>query len=81
MDVTANQGLMTPSWDNGVVRLYHADARRIPLPDASVHCVVTSPPYWNLRDYGLALSVWGGRLRMSPLLVGGRGRPGFPVER
>jgi DNA modification methylase len=22
------------------------------LPDASVHCVVTSPPYWGLRDYG-----------------------------
>lgn len=23
------------------------------LPDASVHCVVTSPPYWGLRDYGV----------------------------
>ena len=22
------------------------------LPAASVHCVVTSPPYWGLRDYG-----------------------------
>ena len=22
------------------------------LPGESVHCVVTSPPYWNLRDYG-----------------------------
>jgi DNA modification methylase len=22
------------------------------LPDASVHCVVTSPPYWGLRDFG-----------------------------
>lgn len=22
------------------------------LPDASVDCVITSPPYWNLRDYG-----------------------------
>ena len=21
------------------------------LPDESVHCVVTSPPYWGLRDY------------------------------
>ena len=51
---------MTPTWDNGVTRLYHADARCIPLPDESVHCVVTSPPYWNLRDYGLAPSVWGG---------------------
>ena len=62
MDVTADQGRMAPSWDNGVVRLYNADARSIPLPDESVHCVVTSPPYWNLRDYGLAPSVWGGDL-------------------
>lgn len=23
------------------------------LPDGSVHCVVTSPPYWGLRDYGI----------------------------
>lgn len=22
------------------------------LPDESVHCVTTSPPYWGLRDYG-----------------------------
>ena len=24
------------------------------LPDGSVHCCVTSPPYFNLRDYGVA---------------------------
>jgi DNA modification methylase len=24
------------------------------LPDESVHCVVTSPPYWGLRDYGVS---------------------------
>jgi len=23
------------------------------IPDASVHCVVTSPPYWGQRDYGV----------------------------
>lgn len=23
------------------------------LPDGSVHCCVTSPPYWGLRDYGV----------------------------
>lgn len=23
------------------------------LPEGSVHCVVTSPPYYNLRDYGI----------------------------
>lgn len=30
------------------------------LPDGSVQCVITSPPYWGLRDYGLPPSVWGG---------------------
>lgn len=24
------------------------------LPENSVHCIVTSPPYWCLRDYGIA---------------------------
>ncbi len=24
------------------------------LPDSSVHCAITSPPYWGLRDYGNA---------------------------
>lgn len=23
------------------------------LPEKSVHCVITSPPYWGLRDYGV----------------------------
>jgi DNA modification methylase len=34
--------------------MLNADARAIPLADQSVHCVVTSPPYWGLRDYGVA---------------------------
>ncbi len=33
--------------------LIRGDARRIPLADKSVHCVVTSPPYFGLRDYGV----------------------------
>jgi len=28
------------------------------LPANSIDCVVTSPPYWGLRDYGLPLQVW-----------------------
>lgn len=28
------------------------------LPEKSVHCVVTSPPYWGLRDYGLEPVHW-----------------------
>ena len=36
-------------------------ARRIDLPDASVQCVVTSPPYWGLRQYaGEQREAWGG---------------------
>ncbi len=31
------------------------------LPAASVHCCVTSPPYWGLRDYGVA-----GQLGLEP---------------
>ncbi len=27
------------------------DARRLPLPDASVDLIVTSPPYFGLRSY------------------------------
>ena len=42
-----------PYWTNGAASLYVADARAIPLPDNSVHCVVTSPPYYGLRNYGL----------------------------
>ena len=42
---------MNPYWTNGLTTLYRADARAIPLPDASVHCAVTSPPYYGLRRY------------------------------
>lgn len=24
------------------------------IPSGSVHCCITSPPYWGLRDYGVA---------------------------
>lgn len=37
------------------VRILIGDVREklAELPDESVHCVVTSPPYWGLRDYGV----------------------------
>jgi len=36
------------------IELYHGDCLQVlkELPAESVHCVVTSPPYWGLRDYG-----------------------------
>ena len=30
------------------------------IPDNSIQCCVTSPPYYGLRDYGLEPSIWGG---------------------
>jgi DNA modification methylase len=47
---------LDPYWqtrDEATVRLYHGDALEVleRLPSQSVHCAVTSPPYWNLRDY------------------------------
>lgn len=40
---------------DGRVRLIEGDCRDVlrTLPDESVHCVVTSPPYFRLRDYGV----------------------------
>nr|USU32974.1 site-specific DNA-methyltransferase [Methylobacterium sp. OTU13CASTA1] len=37
------------------VRILTGDCRTVlaTLPDESVHCVVTSPPYFGLRDYGV----------------------------
>jgi DNA modification methylase len=38
------------------VQILTGDCRQVlgTLPDESVHCVVTSPPYFGLRDYGVA---------------------------
>ena len=38
------------------VRILQGDCRDLlkTLPEASVHCIVTSPPYYGLRDYGVA---------------------------
>lgn len=40
---------------NGVIQIINADALAAlkTLPDESIQCCVTSPPYWNLRDYGV----------------------------
>jgi DNA modification methylase len=44
------------------VVLLSGDARRIPLADESVQCIVTSPPYWGLRKYaGEQELIWGDR--------------------
>ncbi|MBF0395762.1 MAG: site-specific DNA-methyltransferase [Desulfobacterales bacterium] len=30
------------------------------MPDESIDCCITSPPYWGLRCYGTELQIWGG---------------------
>lgn len=44
-----------PYYDNDGIRLLVGDARAVlaSMPDGSVDCVVTSPPYYGLRDYGV----------------------------
>lgn len=47
------------------VRIINADvfAGLAQIEDESVHCVVTSPPYWGLRDYGV-----DGQIGLEPTL-------------
>lgn len=50
------QTLTGPNWT-----LKHGDCRAafLAAPAGSVHCVVTSPPYWGgVRDYGIGPSKW-----------------------
>jgi DNA modification methylase len=37
----------------GAALIVQGDALHLPLPDASVDLIVTSPPYWALRSYGI----------------------------
>lgn len=53
---------MVPYYDAGGVTLYHGDVLQVlrELPEESVNCCITSPPYWGLRNYGIPDSIWGG---------------------
>jgi DNA modification methylase len=44
-----------PYYSDGTTAIYPGDVREIlPMMAAQcIHCVVTSPPYWGLRDYGV----------------------------
>ena len=47
---------MRPYFTDDGTTLYHGDAAMVlaTLPDGSADCIVTSPPYLGLRDYGVA---------------------------
>lgn len=46
---------MFPYFFTPGVSLFHGDVREVcgRLPKKSAHCIVTSPPYYGLRDYGV----------------------------
>ena len=48
--------MLAPFIDDPDFRLYVGDVRELVggLEPGSIDCVVTSPPYWGLRDYGTA---------------------------
>jgi DNA modification methylase len=50
-------------WPEDFLNQVHcADALEFPklMPPESIHCCITSPPYWGLRDYKIEPKVWGG---------------------
>ena len=53
---------MNIAYQDGWAALYQGDCRDVlrELPAGSVHMIITSPPYWGLRFYGIPPSVWGG---------------------
>ena len=55
---------MTTVLDNDGMQILHGHVLDVlrSLRAQSIQCVVTSPPYWGLRDYGLEPVVWGGDL-------------------
>ena len=51
-------------YDDTWASLYRGDMREVlaQFPEESVHCVITSPPYWGLRKYaGVPDMAWGGK--------------------
>src|ERR1700679_30130 len=54
---------MLPFYEDSCGLLYCGNALSVlrELPEDSAHCCITSPPYWGLRDYGVA-----GQLGLEP---------------
>lgn len=55
-------GSIKTAFKDSQITLYQGDCREVlaELPERSVQSVISSPPYWGLRDYQLPPSVWGG---------------------
>ncbi|MCU8693998.1 site-specific DNA-methyltransferase [Mycobacteroides abscessus] len=52
--------MTAPYYQDESVTLYHGDALAVAceLPDGAADCIVTSPPYFGLRDYGVPPRCW-----------------------
>jgi DNA modification methylase len=57
--LSEGEGIMSEA-EFGMLTILQGDAleKLRTMPDESVQCCVTSPPYWGLRDYGIPPSVW-----------------------
>lgn len=56
------RGMGRPMTPTPEYRIMQGNALQVlpTLPEASVNCCVTSPPYWGLRSYGTNAEIWGG---------------------
>ncbi len=54
VSVTEEPAQLEPAFDRDGIKIYLGDCRKIlkRMPEQSVNCCVTSPPYFGLRDYG-----------------------------
>jgi len=52
--------MFEPYFKQDNITIYNGNSLAVlnQLPDESVNCCVTSPPYWGLRDYGLEPIIW-----------------------
>lgn len=56
--------------EDRLTTIFQGDARHTDLPDESVQCVVTSPPYWGLRKYAgeQVIKGWGCAYGLEPTI-------------
>ena len=57
-----------------MITTHHGSAHNIPIPDSSVHLIVTSPPYYSLRKYSGDQDIEWPTVEYSPM-------PGLPPIR
>jgi DNA modification methylase len=65
-----NKSSKKPYYDQSGVIIYSGHVLSVlkQLESESIHCVVTSPPYWGLRDYGIEGQVWDSNLTNRQLI-------------